>query len=272
MARTFGAATSDRVSASATTTMFGNSTVSIIAGWYFPTALNNPRRYWGVGATTNLAIGATTSEVVLTTARATTSAVYTSSGMGMTLNTWQFVCVVVSTSAAGASLSTGVRFYRGTVDGGLVEVPSVVTTAGAGNVTANATIGVGNAGLTQNQSFQGDVDNFVYISTTAAVGASHPFGASLLSAFSDSEAERIRNLYIGPLFQGKPFRDFQVGIHQMWFTLDTANVCYQRQEAGSAGPIAFPTVTNSGTTLATRRSPVPSNLPLRSCAGQRCRR
>lgn len=259
MARTFGAASSDRVQF--TTTRLASNEMNLVAAWVYPTTLTNNRKYWGSSANYGPAVASTTSELVMTHSRATTASTHTTSGAGMVTNQWQFVCTL-------SSVGTGTPqwfVWRGTLDGGLRQVTVNTTTAGAGTPQSSTNFILGNT-IGNGSAFQGDIDNFVWFNCDATVGATHPlFHGSAYGSLTAGEIERIETAIVEPLFFG-PTVGLQYpwsstgGVEQTWFTLDTANTAFQITRGYSSATVTTPlTVTNNGTTLATRRCPQRAN-------------
>lgn len=264
MARTFGAATSDRIQY--TTTRLASSEMNLMAAWVYPTTLTNPRRYWGASAGYGAFVSSTTSEITLFQGRTTTASQHITSGLGMVINQWQFLCTL-------SSVGTGTpvwAVWRGTLDGGLQQVTVNVSVAGAGTPASSTTFVLGN---TQGSAsaFQGDIENFVWFHCDAPVGATHPlFHGSAYGSLTATEIDTIQKRIVEPLFAGRSILpqypwSSTGGVEQTLFTLDTANTAFQITRGYSSATVATPlTVTNTGTTLASRTSPQRAFTPFRS--------
>jgi len=264
MARTFGANTSDRVQY--TTTRLASNEMNLMAAWVYPTTLTNGRRFSGGSAGYGASITGT--EITLFQGRSTTASQHVTSALQLAVNQWQFLCTL---SSVGGSTGNPVwAVWRGTLDGGLQQVTVNLSVSGSGTPVASTTFVLGN---TQGNSsaFQGDMENFVWLHCDAAVGATHPlFHGSAYGSLTANEIGTIQKRIVEPLFAGRSILpqypwSSTGGVEQTLFTLDTANTAFQITRGYSSATVATPlTVTNTGTTLASRTSPQRAFTPFRS--------
>lgn len=165
MAYTFGGASGDDITWGEVATTWGASgQAGLIAGWYYPTALTTGLALWSSGTVNRAVIASTTTEIDIFLDR-TTDAQRTTSGLGLAVDTWQFIAILGAFNNTGAVTNYVVWRGFGT------EVPSKVTVnttvAGTGNVNVNATITIGNIGTAGTSSFQGDISRFDFVYGTA---------------------------------------------------------------------------------------------------------
>lgn len=171
MAFTFGAATTDRISATLGTGFILSQRAALWCGWFYPTALTATRCLWGNGAVaaggTRCAISATSGEIDITLDRATTDYVVTTSGLGLVTGRWQFIAVAIANFDTGAVTTT--KVWKGTE----FEIPQAIalatpSAAGTGNVVTASQMVIGNGSTAASLAFVGDIGNqFVCVSSSS---------------------------------------------------------------------------------------------------------
>lgn len=200
MPYTFGGNTGDDITFSSSQSALASNSTWAVFGWYLPTTLTAGRTLFSAGSTANCAvIGATTSELELLTAFSTTQGKWTTSGLGLTINTWRYIVVVISVHDTGPLMSC--RVWAGAFGTAPVEISVSQTTAPAGTATGSATWYIGNKG-TGILAFQGDIDmvDFGYgggtgINSTLLIPAAH-------GAITQAEADLFLALYVIPIWLG----------------------------------------------------------------------
>jgi len=202
MAYTFGAGTGDDINWASQATIMATARSVLVCGWWYPTTLTAGRGIWSAH-TTNIngaEIAAATNEIVLRTDNVTTDGQWTTTGAGLTLNTWTFLAFMSST--LNGTPSAAWRVWSGTIDTPPIECTVTQNTAPAGNFTGGAIFYIGNKG-TGTVAFQGIIDEVGFCTTAAAAGAStHPFSLAAIGAITDAEALFTYERFIVPYWLG----------------------------------------------------------------------
>jgi hypothetical protein len=176
-----------------------SSTITLVTGWWRPTTLTATRGLWSAGNTIGAEIDTTTDELRLRTDN-TTDGQWTTTGVDMAVNNWYYLAFLLSTNA-----STGAawRVWRATPDTPPVEVTVTVAVALSGAFTSNATFYIGNKG-TGALSFQGQVANVAVLNQGGGSTPSNrpPMFVNAYGTISQEQADRIRDLYVIPHWQG----------------------------------------------------------------------
>lgn len=200
MSYTFGGATSDKITATRVLTLTNGCW--LFSGWIKPTTLTAGRGFFGTGTTGTsfIAIGTTTSELKITL-RATVDAVFDTSGLGLVVNVWQHVSVLVSQIGA-------VRVWKGLVDSAPVEVTVTNTTVGSGTPQNSTSLVLGNIGTTAIAAFQGMMEQCVTVSQiTPGPGAPLPIASN--GTIAQDEADVILANVVRPFWKGEPLPDLE---------------------------------------------------------------
>lgn len=144
-------------------THMGPSKCTLAAGWIRPATLTAGRNIFGEGSLVwGVKIHTTTSELRIMS-DATTDGAYTTSGLGLTVGQWQWVCIMCY---IGTSSTMTVKCYTAIESGPMTEVTVVVTTAAVGSfgATAGTNPQNGNQGGGASQAFEGEIEQFVWMS------------------------------------------------------------------------------------------------------------
>lgn len=183
-ALTFGSGTGDDMTWTGAINFVASQAPTLVMGWWKPTTLTATRKLWSAAAAgvSGAEIDATTSELRLKSDNATTDGQWTTSGVGLTANQWQFIAVLFSWNNTGTAAAW--RVWSGTISSAPVECTVSSATAPVGNFTASADIYIGNAG-TGTVAFQGDI-----AAVTAMRGGNlMQFGLAALGAITNDEAD-----------------------------------------------------------------------------------
>lgn len=200
MPYTFGGGTGDDINFGTGQGALASNSTWAVFGWYYPTTLTAGRTLFSAGSTANCAvIGATTSELELLTAYSTTPGKWTTSGLGLTTNTWTFIAVAISVHDTGPLMSC--RVWAGSISTVPVEISVSQTTAPAGTATSSGTWYIGNKG-TGVLAFQGDIDMMDFghgggtgINSTLLMPAAN-------GSITQAEADLFLALYVIPIWTG----------------------------------------------------------------------
>lgn len=172
----------------------------LLAAWFKPSALTAGRYLWGLGSgrTTGLRVAASTSELEAVFDALTTDPVHTTSGAGITTGVWRFVSVWLH---ASNTTNCAVRIWLGDEAGELVEVPTTVTTARSGNMSAGSTYAIGNR-PGASVAFEGLIGPSVSVYTsTNHPGAALPVSSA--GSISQSEADAVLERIVRPIYRGQ---------------------------------------------------------------------
>lgn len=244
MPYTLGGATNDRLQFGLPSRPMGNGTISFIAGWFLPTTLTAGRVLFGSGATC-IQIDTTTSELRFVANFATTAGEWTSSGVGLTVNEWKFVAVLIATgTTAGA-----IRMWVGTVDTPPVEVTMTSVVSPSGTMqSANTMIAGNNSGNVS--AFQGDIAEILGVATNAT--AQSPLWVASASAITNAEADLVARRFVQPAWLGTPSSEMNVSIpaatrFMAWqIMMNTLPVAHVVQEVdATTQPAIVPTITGA---------------------------
>lgn len=198
MSYTFGGATTNKYQISRSAGI--PNAVWLFCGWFKPTTLTAGNGLFSNGTgITGVAIAATTSELKSTTDHATTDGVFTTSGLGLVVDVWQFIAILqTATTSAGAC-----RVWMGTVDTAPQEVTVTTTTAPVGATVVQSTMNVGQIGSVGTVAFQGVIEQCVLVVQAAAgVAASLPVAAA--GTIAQNEADQVLRQAVVPFWNGQP--------------------------------------------------------------------
>lgn len=197
MPSTFGAATTDNVNTTGASSMATGSTI-LVTGWWLPTTLTAGRGLWSVGATAGCKIHTTTSELQLITDN-TTDGLTTTSGLGLTVNTWTFLAFLGSFNDTGPASAW--RVWKGDQNTAPVEISTVVTTAPVGNFVGSTLWFVGNLG-NGSVAFQGDIAGYTYMHGTGTGPTASILAPTTQGAISQVDADLVLRDLVQPLWLG----------------------------------------------------------------------
>lgn len=195
MAYTFGALTSDNISIAATLTTGANTNACLVMGWWLPTTLTATRGLWSFGTVFGAEVAGTTSEIILRTDN-TTDGQWTTTGAALTVDTWTFLAFLGSFRNTGPAAAW--RVWSGTVDTPPVECTVTQNTAPAGNFTGNGTFTIGNKASTGTVAWQGDIDQVVFLTVSAAVPGRCPLPHTGNGNIAQSDADYIYQTLVAP--------------------------------------------------------------------------
>lgn len=261
MAYTFGGATTDSVLWTGQNDM-GNAGIGLVMGWWKPTTLTATRRYWSAGTVTGMAVDTTTSELRLTSdSFSGTDGVYTTTGAGITTNSWWFIAAMVS---CAVTPTVQWKVWVGSVTTAPVEVTVGTTTAITTNLNGplgNFTIGNTSGGSV---AFQGDIDQVLLVNSADTAGTGNAFQAGTLGTITTAEAQWTLERYVWPYWRGtSPDPSLFLGQTNTFANhwdgaFGSVARAWHRKTAGTGDPI---TPTYSGVSFSSERAPR-SVLPL----------
>ena len=256
MAYTFGGATGDDVTATLSQSNGASARVNLIRGWWYPTTLTATRVLMSHGAVLRVAIDTTTSELRITTDN-TTDGEWTTTGVGLTVDTWTFIAIIGSWNTTGPAV--GLRVWAGTAETPPAEVTVTNVTAPVGAFVGSTGFSIGNNAAAGTLAFQGDIDWVAEMCVNSAnFGASHPFAIATNGVITQAEADHILRTHVMPAWAtGHPYI-VPVGqrIHEQAIWNGNALAHYQCSR-DDATFFAIQTPTYAGATLSARRGPRP---------------
>ena len=256
MAVTLGAGTTNNINRSTANSFFVNG-VQLVTGWWYPTTLTAGRCYWGSGSVTKLAVGTTTSQLVLTIDQATTDSVYTIAGAGIVVNTWHFIAIAASMTATPAN---SVKCWIGTENRAPQEFTVTTTTGPSGAPVGSTSQFLGNVNV-GSLSFQGDAEQFeMFLTGNGAVANFAPgvtFGA-FTQAETDALFQRmVRPLYDGTLDLSTLHHEAYESVHIRCNEVNVPNPNVIRNNPSLNPPEVYNVTAGLGATLSARRGPRP---------------
>ncbi len=269
MAATWGGTTGDDVNAATINNNFNDNTVQLIVGTFYPTTLTATRAYWGSGNNLNRAqIDATTSEIRVVLANATTPGQWLTTGAGITTNRWWFVAWLIA--CENTTVAGDIRVWVGNETQFPTEVTVTNPTPRSGNYTGSTNFCVGNAGATGTSAFQGDIGWLSVVScitATNAVSTLLPTAAS--GVITNGEADYVLRRWVIPFYEGRPpvpvNGRFDANFHVIHFPIQNATSAgYTSHFVNSATPGSSPVGAVNGIT-ATANTPFvvpPQNWPI----------
>lgn len=195
MAITTGAATTDNLNGGGTLLNRDGPAVAMIWAWIKPSTFTSGRAIHP-----NLKLNGT-SELRLLMSRLTTQTELVTTGAGIIVNEWVFVCTAsICTTAAQDS-----RVWVGRIDTPPAKMPLTLAVAGAGGFLAASMTVIGNLTSAGTTAFQGTSDGWGGRSTTdVTMGAGHPFGLSSLTALTADDDQFLLDRFVVPAWQGRP--------------------------------------------------------------------
>lgn len=199
MAWTFGGATGDDITCTVTALSSGRH--MLVSGWWYPTTLTATRGLWSMGATCGVEINTTTSELRLKTQHATTAGEWTTTGVGLTLNQWQFLAFLVSVNSTGPSDAW--RVWSGTNEISPQECTVTSAVAPVGTVTSNTAFSIGNKGSTGTLAFQGDIEHvYAGINLATIDVTQNAIPLATAGTITQAEADFVLGRIVAPLWAG----------------------------------------------------------------------
>lgn len=267
MAYTFGGATSDDITFTTNVTIGANSRAVFICGWWYPTTLTTSRTLWSINSTgaCSLRVGNTTSELMVRTDN-TTDGEWETTGANIVVNKWHFIAVLGTFNNTGPTNAW--RIWVGDLENAPTMFTPGVTSAPTGNNTGSAAFYIGNAG-TGLIPFQGDIGWVFVYTTSAAVGALHPFRIITFGVISTDQERWVYEKYVLPMWEGKGIRGYS-GLLQrngvsnastddmLLINLDKTLPIVQRYTTVNATTFMYLAATINGATPSGNRSPRPA--------------
>lgn len=261
MAFTFGAATGDDITWTESGSAWGATGRSgMISGWYFPTTLTAGSALWSVGAVHRAVIAATTSEIDLFFDR-TTDTQWTTTGLGLAVNQWHFIAVLMNNFNTG--VVTNFKVWRSVGTDIPTSVPAAVVTAGTGNATSSTIPTIGNASATGTSAFQGDIGRCDFIVGVAA----NSFIDNTNGSIGVETERRIFEYMVLPIWQGKSptflksGQESNNGITHAVLDLDLNGNYVRTVRNGGTSAAIDRTATISGATPSLNRAPIQTTGP-----------
>lgn len=252
MAYTFGAATTDAITHTLSTSLIGSGRSAFVSLWVFPTTLTATRKLWGQTGSPGIEIDSTTTNLRMRTDN-TTDGQWTAPA-GLAVNTWTFVAALFDSNT-----TTGHAWaiWTGTPTTPPVRQTVTVATAASGNiVTPTGTVAVGNA-ISGSLAFQGDIGGFIAIADPGAAGANV---LGQLKNGTISNVDAVYRAFVEPAWRGDvaaiggygrlKFATAATSGVQAINPMDF-NATYMRPQVG------YTTATVSGATVSARRTPRP---------------
>lgn len=207
MPYTFGAASSHYMSKPVGSGVYGGSQHYLMAGWYYPTTLTAARGLWGGSTTATVRVGATTSEIEWIRDLATTDAVYSSSGAGITTNKWWFIAMLLDSSGT----NNFVVYWIGDEQTVPVQVSGTSLVSGSGGAATTSTLVAGNSIAGGSTSFQGHIANLFLLQATANT-ILNGLGFQPSGATTQADIDRTYGKYVLPLYRGEFNKFFNHGL------------------------------------------------------------
>lgn len=255
MAYTFGGGTGDDITLSLAANFGGTNRNGIVAGWFRPTTLTAGRGLWSFGDIIGAEIDTTTSEIRLKADNATTDGQWTTTGVGLTVDQWQFIAVAGSFSDTGPTITW--RVWSGTATTPPTECTVTNAVAPVGNNTASSSFTIGNKG-TGTVAFQGEIENLtVFAAQSTTSGAANVFNISTFGTITNAEAAFLFERFVAPCWYGNvnpEAANLRHGIIDCEHCrLDgTPTVVIRTSNNTPRNPTAFPFAVNGATIAATR--------------------
>ena len=199
MSYTFGAGTGDDIAVTSALSLGADNTVTLVAGWWYPTTLTATRGYWSAGSIFGAEVDTTTSEIRMRTDN-TTDGQWVTSGAGIVTNKWQFLAFLAATE--NTTVAGAWRVWVGDENTAPVIQTPAVSVSRSGNYTGSTAVAIGNKG-TGTLAFQGDI-GWVMLAAASAIGINSPFYVSASGVISDAEAKLVEERWVLPLWRGTP--------------------------------------------------------------------
>jgi hypothetical protein len=207
LAYTFGATTTDALSAGLGIGSAGNSSPAFVCGWFNPSTLTATRRYFSFGTTCGVEVDTTTSELRITTQNATTNGVWTTSGAGIVTSKWQFIAVLFNCNNTGPAAT--ITVWVGDQENRPAAITVNSATAPVGNFTSTSTLFIGNLSA-GSVAFQGDIENLTYLAQSA-VGVSTLFSIATAGTTTATEQQFILERIVLPRWLSPSKGSFRAG-------------------------------------------------------------
>lgn len=197
MPYTFGAGTGDDATWTNSNSGF-TAGITVVTGWWRPTTLTAGRGLWSAGSIIGAEIDTTTTELRLKLDNATTDGEWTTSGLGLAVDTWRFLAFASSTvNTPGASW----KVWAGTVETAPVEVTVNVAVALSGAFTGTSSFTVGNKGSAGVVAFQGDIAEVLVVGETAS-NTNSMFSNESFGSFTSNITSQIERQMVFPAWEG----------------------------------------------------------------------
>lgn len=256
MAYTFGTNTTDDISWTSSVSVGANSSACLVMGWWYPTTLTATRGLWSSGTVFGAEVDTTTSEVRLRTDN-TTDGQWTTTGAGLTTNTWTFLAFMNSCNNTGPAAAW--RVWAGTGETPPVELTVTQATAPVGNFTGSTAFCTGNKGNAGTLAWQGDIDNLIFVATGATAGATtHPLYVATNGTITNDEALLAYQNFVLPFWRdGFLSPDLRRGQswgadHVPYLTQGSAQITVRRWVGNNANDVALAATPNGATSSQNR--------------------
>lgn len=227
MSLTFGGTTGDDVTMSSMVSIASDGW--ILMGWFYPTNLTAGKALWGASSLTHVKIHTATTELALALDR-TTDSLHLTSGLGLIINKWHFICIV------RCSVS-GVPAWRVwvAVDGAPPSEVSVTTSvAGSGSIVASTFGSIGNDSGAGTNAFLGDIGQVTDIRFTPSVIS--PIEIETGGTITQAEADYFLETVVKPYWLGQPRPHLVRGttITAVMFDLEQSIPCAHIDQRGGS--------------------------------------
>lgn len=262
MSYTFGGATSDDISFTASMAAGGTGQYQIAVGWFYPTTLTSGRFLWSAGNVHGLSHNSTTDQLRYFTDN-TTDGEWTADP-DLVINKWWYV------GWMGAQFNTGptgaARCWVGDAETPPTEFATTAAVAPVGNFTSSSNRTIGNRG-TGTVAFQGDIGWMSFISLNGN-GITNGFTTATTGAIADSEAAFCLERWIKPLWLGRPeinrlsWAAYSNTFNIVHCPLMNGAAVYQWSHDKTAPSIIIPTVNGATFTHNSPPRAPPENWPL----------
>lgn len=257
MPYTFGAAATDYASQTVPYYL-GTNTVSLVAGWFYPTTLTAGRVLWATasgGQPNQLEIDTTTTQLRFTGSGNTTRGAYTLAGDPITVERWWFYAFAISRSGSNETILA----WLGNETSAPTPMTITTVTPHSGSYTAVVTTFFGNLNATATQAFQGDIGPITIIAHN-----NNTLGPLLITAaqsFGTNERDMIQRSIVTPIWNGTiDLRSLYGNLNQtngqQWPMNDSTSRQLRRE---STSLVTTSSLTISGPTVSQSRAPFADN-------------
>jgi hypothetical protein len=195
------ASTTQRHSIVGTVSVGATATCTLMAGWFYPTAISADKTLMGAGGITSIATAsADSSKVGLFTDNVTTDGEWSTPAGVLANDRWTFIAALLSMTNTGSAEAW--RCWTGDADTPPVEQTLTNDVVSAGNFTGSTTLTVGNAS-TGAFGFGGDVGWALWLAQSAH-NAANTLPVETAGTITQGEADTVYHRWVRPLYDGHP--------------------------------------------------------------------
>lgn len=224
------------ISASASTS------IGVFGGWFLPSALTAGRYYWSAGNVFGSRVATTTSELEMLSANATTGGLWTTTGAGITTDTWRYIAWLYALNNTGVVGNW--RVWVGTFENAPQPVTVTQTTAPVGTFTGSTAANIGNNALS-GSAIQADIADCSW-GITQAAGTANPFGINASTTITAAEADQVYQRWILPHWDGDPLTAWAnrpTSLDYNYWTADNGSQMIRHNQSGAQWVV--PTLTSA---------------------------